>query len=155
MAKCLVGANGGGKVTVTGLSADVVLNSTEVVVKQGAKTVQSVTGKLDILAWGQLSYDGGEQFYYWNGSGYAAVSRRNDGSGSPRRCVIPGVFKKALYRCYGATGDSRMYVKVGGNTVYSTNSTSAEFTEFTDNIVEFSPFSLAVAAVVVLGSKTN
>ena len=154
MAKCLVGATGGGKVTVTGLSAEVVLDGTEVIVKQGAKTVQSVTGKLDILAWGQLSYNGDEQFYYWNGSGYAVVSGRSAGD-KPRKCTIPGVFKKALYRCYGATGDSRMYVKVGGNTVYSTNSTSAEFTEFTDNIVEFSPFSLAVAAVVVLGSKTN
>ena len=152
MAQCVVGATGGGKVTVAGLSAEVVLDGTEVIVKQGAKTVQSVTGKLDILAWGQLSYNGGEQFYYWNGSGDAVVSGRNVGD-KPRKCTIPGVFKKALYRCYGATGDSRMYVKVGGNTVYSTSSTSAEFTEFTDNIVEFSPFSLAVAAVVVLGSK--
>ena len=44
MAKCLVGANGGGKVTVTGLSAEVVLAGKTVTVKQGAKEVASVTG---------------------------------------------------------------------------------------------------------------
>lgn len=44
MAKCLVGANGGGKVTVEGLSADTVLSGTIVTVKQGAKTVQQVAG---------------------------------------------------------------------------------------------------------------
>ena len=46
MAKCLVGANGGGKVTVEGLSADVVLAGTEVTVKQGAKEIANVTGNL-------------------------------------------------------------------------------------------------------------
>lgn len=37
MAKCLVGAAGGGKVTVSGLSAAVVKQGTTVTVKQGAK----------------------------------------------------------------------------------------------------------------------
>lgn len=46
MAKCLVGANGGGKVTVTGLSADVVLAEKTVTVKQGTKEVVSVTGNI-------------------------------------------------------------------------------------------------------------
>ena len=44
MAKCLVGANGGGKVTVEGLSADVILADKTVAIKQGAKVVQQVTG---------------------------------------------------------------------------------------------------------------
>ena len=49
MAKCLVGAAGGGKVTVTGLTADAVKKGTTVTVKQGAKVVASVVGNLEPL----------------------------------------------------------------------------------------------------------
>lgn len=44
MAKCLVGANGGGKVTVTGLSAETLLTGNTVEVWQGAKEIAAVTG---------------------------------------------------------------------------------------------------------------
>ena len=44
MAKSLVGSAGGGKVTVEGLSADVLLTGSTVTVKQGAKTIQQVVG---------------------------------------------------------------------------------------------------------------
>ena len=47
MAKCLVGAAGGGKVTVTGLTADAVKKGATVTVKQGAKTVASVAGSFN------------------------------------------------------------------------------------------------------------
>lgn len=46
MAKSLVASAGGGKVTVEGLSADVVLQGTEVAIKQGTKTVKEVAGAL-------------------------------------------------------------------------------------------------------------
>lgn len=44
MAKTLVGAFGGGKVIVSGLTANKVLKDTTVTVKQGSKTVTSVSG---------------------------------------------------------------------------------------------------------------
>ena len=47
MAKCLVGANGGGKVTVEGLSADVVLAGNTIKVLQGAKEILSVEGSAE------------------------------------------------------------------------------------------------------------
>lgn len=44
MAKCLVDANGGGKVTVTGLTADKVIAGNKITVKQGAKLIAEVLG---------------------------------------------------------------------------------------------------------------
>lgn len=46
MSKGLIGAAGGGKVTVTGLTADVVKKGHTVTVKQGSKTVASVAGTM-------------------------------------------------------------------------------------------------------------
>ena len=46
MSTSMIGAAGGGKVTVTGLSPAVVKQGTTVTVKQGANTVASVTGTL-------------------------------------------------------------------------------------------------------------
>ena len=42
----MIGAAGGGKVTVEGLSADVVLSGSTVTVKQGAKEITNVTGNI-------------------------------------------------------------------------------------------------------------
>lgn len=50
MAKALIGASGGGKVAVSGLSAAAIKKGVTVTVKQGAKTVTSVTGNLTPLA---------------------------------------------------------------------------------------------------------
>lgn len=50
MSTSMIGAAGGGKVTVTGLTAGTVKKGTTVTVKQGAKTVTSVTGNLTPLA---------------------------------------------------------------------------------------------------------
>lgn len=76
MAKALVGSSGGGKVAVSGLSADVVKQGTTVTVRQGAKTIAEVTGtlepadELDVLA--TMYYYTGDiaQVTYWTGSGY-------------------------------------------------------------------------------------
>lgn len=43
---------GGGKVTVTGLTADAVIMGTTVTVKQGSRIVQQTTGRLEVLATG-------------------------------------------------------------------------------------------------------
>lgn len=64
---------GGGKVTVTGLSADVVKSGTTVTVKQGAKVVASVTGT---ATGGIVKYDN------------VAVNQRN---GASRTLSIAGV----------------------------------------------------------------
>lgn len=76
MAKCLVGANGGGKVMVDGLTAGVVIKDAEISVKQGAKELQSVIGSLDVLAtFGHVGGQGqGYTAYYWNGSSYSKLS---------------------------------------------------------------------------------
>ena len=53
MAKSLVGASDGGKVTVAGLSADVIFKGHEVTIYQGNKVVSKVTGAGEppIAAW--------------------------------------------------------------------------------------------------------
>ena len=65
MAKCLVGATGGGKVTVAGLSPDVLLTGSVAKVLQGTKEIVNIKGKLDVLLpvacpafahWPYLSY---------------------------------------------------------------------------------------------------
>lgn len=61
---------GGGKVTVTGLSANVVLSGNTITVKQGTNTIQQVTGAAKVLyAGGCLTgtYAGGIR---WNGTTY-------------------------------------------------------------------------------------
>ena len=84
MAKCLVGANGGGKVTVAGLSAEALLTGNTVTVKQGAKEVQTVNGKLDILAWGGTPHGFGNQGWvsnFGNGTSYSYYA--SQGTGTP------------------------------------------------------------------------
>ena len=72
MAKCLVGANGGGKVTVTGLSADAVWTGNTVEVLQGIKKIASIPGGLDILAIAGANNAG--TCYWWNGSSYSTYN---------------------------------------------------------------------------------
>lgn len=62
MSISMIGAAGGGKVTVSGLTADVVKQGTTVTVKQGSKTVASVTGTLtweDLLPEKVVGLNGG------------------------------------------------------------------------------------------------
>lgn len=78
MAKCLVGANGGGKVTIEGLTADVLLTGTIAKVLQGAKEVKSVNGALDVLAFGCPIGTMGN--LYWNGESYVQAYTPASGS---------------------------------------------------------------------------
>ena len=46
MSKSMMGAAGGGKTTVEGLVPDILLDGSTVTVKQGSKTIESVSGQL-------------------------------------------------------------------------------------------------------------
>ena len=149
MAKCLVGANGGGKVTVTGLSSDVILTGNTVKVLQGAKELVSVNGELDILLFGAMDYDGALRTYYWNGTGY---TYRTTAQGT-ETITIPGTFKKAIAVGYGAMNSSSCFVNIGGNK-WCPVSGLTEFTSFTNNSVIFDNFGLWTRTVVVIGTKS-
>ena len=78
MSKGMIGA-AGGKVTVSGLSADVVKQGTTVTVKQGAKTVESVAGaytgeeNYELLATAMMQRNLQNMIVsYWNGSSYTS-----------------------------------------------------------------------------------
>ena len=98
MAKALVGASVGGKVAVSGLSADVVKQGTTVTVRQGAKTIAEVTGTLesaddlDVLA--TMYYYTGDiaTVTYWNGAGYVTGSVQT-GFGS---VTVKGTIKRVM-----------------------------------------------------------
>ena len=126
MAKCLVGANGGGKVTVTGLTADVVLEGTEVTVKQGAKVVEQVLGSLKLLCAGGLGGNPGiNGVIRWDGSRYVygRGSSSNTFSGTP---VI------------GYCMASRMNVNFCGNSIGSTGTNAFNtFTSFPSKTISF------------------
>ena len=74
LAKCLMGPAGGGKVTVEGLSPEVLLVGSTVTVKQGSKVVKSVAGS---------HYQG------WIAGGTV------DSEGNYICCDIPGVIVRA------------------------------------------------------------
>lgn len=94
---------GGGKVTVTGLSANVVLSGNTITVKQGTNTIQQVTGAAKVLYAGGCktgTYAGGVR---WNGASYVYEGHSYFYlTGRP----------KTLYVQYEATP----YVKVDGKT---------------------------------------
>lgn len=71
MAKCLVGATGGGKITVEGLAAEVLLTGSAAKVFRGAKQIVSIDGELDVLAW-CANYNNGNGDY-WNGNSYVSM----------------------------------------------------------------------------------
>ena len=71
MAKCLVGTTGGGKITVEGLAAEVLLTGSAAKVFRGAKQIVSIDGELDVLAW-CANYNNGNG-YYWNGNSYVGM----------------------------------------------------------------------------------
>ena len=91
MSKSMVGAAGGGKVTVEGLSADVVLAGTTVTVKQGKKVLSNVNGGLDVLLFGG-TVNGGYA-YYWDGSDYKTYVLT---TGSPSPLIFSGTPKVAI-----------------------------------------------------------
>lgn len=70
MSKSMMGSAGGGKVTVDGLDADVVLSGSTVTVKQGTKVVQQVEGSASQI---RFFCGGGIRASDTRDSGYAAV----------------------------------------------------------------------------------
>ena len=79
MSKSMVGAAGGGKVTVTGLTADIVLAGNVVKVLQGAKEVVSIDGALDVLllVGGQVENNGTDGYLWlWNGTTFGRQALR-------------------------------------------------------------------------------
>lgn len=68
---------GGGRVTVSGLSANAVKKGTTITVKQGAKTVQSVTGTYDPVAVQKWAY--GHDLSTSNGTMYAKFKGTSNG----------------------------------------------------------------------------
>lgn len=88
---------GGGKVTVTGLTAGTVKNGTTVTVKQGAKTVMSVAGtytgeeNYELLATAMMHRNLQEMLVsYWNGRAYAT------GNATTGTVTVKGTVKKVI-----------------------------------------------------------
>lgn len=134
---------GGGKVTVEGLSADVIWTGNTVKILQGAKILQTVIGRLDVLAvYGVQGDNGGtmgQGGIIRTASGYSAV-----GSVS----TIPGV---PLMAIAGKTSDYATFT-MGGNNV----ATGARlYTQFPNKTISFrhngGAYRYCSAACVVLG----
>lgn len=97
MSKGLIGAAGGGKVTVTGLTAGTVKKGTTVTVKQGAKTVISVAGtytgeeNYELLATAMMQRNLQSSIVsYWNGSSYTS------GDAGSSTITVKGTVKKVV-----------------------------------------------------------
>lgn len=102
MSKGLIGAAGGGKVTVTGLTAGTVKKGTTVTVKQGAKTVANVTGTLAPLALFAYGHANGDSWGAWfNVTGTTFVSPNNILVGTNGKPTIT-VKETGKYRFYVA-----------------------------------------------------
>lgn len=102
MSKGMLGA-AGGKVTVTGLSADVVKQGTTVTVKQGTKVIESVTGTYTgeenyaVLAMPMMQQNLQTMMVsYWNGSTYVS------GDATYGTVTVKGTVKKVVIT--GITG---------------------------------------------------
>lgn len=120
MAKCFVGTNGGGKVTVEGLTSDAIIGGNTVVVKQGAKVIQQVKGE----AAGFLSSGGGPKW----------------GNGTYQLGTYPaGKYRITLYSFGWTAGEtSTTTMKAGATSIlsvtagasnYATNSKEFETTQ--------------------------
>ena len=102
MAKALVGASGGGKVAVSGLSAAAIKKGVTVTVKQGAKTVANVTGTLAPLALFAYGHANGDSWGAWfNVTGTTFVSPNNILVGTNGKPTIT-VKETGKYRFYVA-----------------------------------------------------
>lgn len=101
MSTSMIGA-AGGKVTVTGLAAGTVKKGTTVTVKQGARTVVSVTGTLAPLALFAYGHANGDSWGAWfNVTGTTFVSPNNILVGTNGKPTIT-VKESGKYRFYVA-----------------------------------------------------
>ena len=134
---------GGGRVTVDGLTADVVWNGNTIELRQGAEVLQTVIGRLDVLAVFGVQGDNGGT------TGQGGIVRTGDGysvvSSAP---TIPGVPLIAI------AGKSSEYgtFNVGGNDV---GVGAMVYTEFPNKNISFrhngGAFKYCSASCVVLG----
>lgn len=125
MAKCLVGAAGGGKVTVSGLSAAVIKQGATVTVKRGARTVVSVTGTLEsVVGYFSMAQGHGDAFSWQTMrtqgvTGAVATKYATNGSvGST--ITLNGVFTKSMkvkVRFYQEQKAGSVTLKIGSTTV--------------------------------------
>ena len=144
MAKCLVGANGGGKLIVEGLSAETLVADITAVVKQGSKVVKQVTGGYRVLA-----VHGGNlgaivpRAVIWKDGKYTDIS-------VSKQKVIE--FDGTPLYTFGVIAYEQ--VTIGGKT-YTTSqngvNTLFEGTEFSTNSFVYNTTNNAVATFVVLG----
>ena len=145
MAKCLVGANGGGKVTVAGLSPNVLLTGSVAKVLQGTKEIVNIEGKLDVLLFGALNYSGGSPpynpglCYYWNGNAYEGSALNGT------TVTFAGTPKLAYATISYAEGSS-----LGGNPL---STSLKQYTEFQNNQLKINGYAFKTGVFVVLGMK--
>lgn len=147
MSKSMMGSAGGGKVTVEGLDAEVLLAGNIVKVLQGAKEILSVEGTLEVLA--VFGSGGGSGIAYggaifWNGETYTVqMSRSITFVGTP----------KLVYA--GRTSGYGTFT-VGGNSI-STGFTIVDVGAMKNNTITFNPagqpYTDCGTSVVVLGIK--
>ena len=138
---------GGGPVTVEGLSADVIWNGNTIKLQQGAKVLQTVLGRLDILAvYGVQGDNGGTM-----GQG-GLVRSANGYSVAGSVGTIPGV---PLMAIAGKSSGYGTFI-VGGNSV---GVGTTVYTEFPSKTISFQhnggAFKYCSAACVVLGYLTE
>lgn len=127
MSKSMMGSAGGGKVTVEGLTADVILAGNTVNVLQGVKEIAKVDGKLDILLLaGGVAENNGTSGYLWmwNGSTFSVQALRWNTS-----YTFSGI---PLY-AVGAVNHDKPNNLIGGNRIVGGHVLNV-FNEFTNNV---------------------
>ena len=134
---------GGGKVTVEGLSADVIWTGNTVKILQGAKILQTVIGRLDVLAvYGVQGDNGGtmgQGGIIRTASGYSVVSSVSTIPGTPLMAIA------------GKTSDYATFTMGGNNVATGTRL----YTQFPNKTISFrhngGAYRYCNAACVVLG----
>lgn len=138
---------GGGKVTVTGLTADIVLAGNVVKVLQGAKEILNVEGMLEVLA--VFGSGGGSGIAYggamfWNGETYTVQMNRSITFAGTPKLVYAG--RTSGYGTFS----------VGGNSI-SPGFTIVDVGTMKNNTITFAPagqpYTDCGTSVIVLGTK--
>ena len=149
MSKSMVGAAGGGKVTVEGLSAEVVLAGKTVNVKQGTKDVASVTGNVvGIGAMFLVNRIGGV-------TGWRGVGAIKDSEPSVFSESVQYVDESHLKFAYNETYRMRVYNSVyysGGFRIKRADGTVIATALFSQSngatVIESDPFSVEAGEII-------
>lgn len=138
---------GGGRVTVEGLTADVVFDGNTVKIKQGNKTIAQVDGALDVLACfgfgssGTLAYGGS---FYWDGGSFKGSKAQSIAfAGTPKLVLVNKT-------------DDNSSLTVGGVSI-STGFHNVDASTLANKTISFSPSNRprleCGVSVLVLGIK--